>query len=1024
MKFSKLRLLGFKSFVEPAEFLIKPGLTGVVGPNGCGKSNLVEAMRWVMGENSHKNMRASGMDDVIFSGSGSRPSRNTAEVTLFVDNAERKAPAAFNSDDELQVSRRIERESGSVYRVNGKDVRAKDVQLLFADASTGARSPSMVGQGRIGELISAKPTARRALLEEAAGISGLHSRRHEAELRLRAADQNLERLEDVIGQLESQLESLKRQARQANRYRSISANIRKTEGFLFFLRWTAAKEAEATATSSHNQSMSKVGESAQDQAKTAKQQAIVAQSLPALRDQEAARAAGLQRLKIARNQIDEDIARIEKRRLELGQRVEQLRNDIEREQKAGDDHGQMLEKLDSEEAELNRQSHDSENSEQNIKQALNEASKKLGKSESEFSELTASLAQASANKRQLEANLKDLAGRKVRLEGEVEQTAAELDLVIKEITELPGPGRHQSQITELEGEISDSEKQVKDAEEYGLTSLKAEHDARPPLSAAHSELERIETEARTLTKIINSAGQDLFAPVIDTIKVEPGYEVALGVALGEDLDISIDASASVYWGLIEPGSGDPPLPLSVQPLSQSVKAPAELQRRLNQVGVVEEADGAELQKHLRPGQVLVTKGGEIWRWDGYVASADAPTAAAQKLANKNRLIELDHEAVLATKKLRELEGRFNSLKTRSELAHISEREARDGWRELQKQLLQAREQLAFAERAVGQISSRRSVLEETSDRLKREIGECAAAIDEANGEFDKLQDLEQLEEKLNTLRARVGEDRAQMAEARAAFEGMSREAEARGRRLQAIIAERESWQERMLGAQKQKTILVRRSEEARAELSEIEEAPDEVESKRTSLANQIDAAEAARKNAADKLARTESELAQADRLAKQALLALSDAKEASARAEERVTAAKERRSDIEERIVEELNCQPHETRQLAELEENSKLPDVAQIERSLERLKSERERLGAVNLRAEAEQVELVEQHETIIAERDDLIEAIKRLRHGITSLNKEGRERLLEAIDEVNVHFKRLFTHLFGGGQRRTAIN
>ena len=217
MEFSKLRLLGFKSFVEPTEFVIERGLTGVVGPNGCGKSNLVEAMRWVMGENSYKNMRASSMDDVIFSGSGSRPARNMAEVALFLNNSTRLAPAAFNDADELQVSRRIEREAGSVYRINGKDVRAKDVQLLFADVSTGARSPSMIGQGRIGELISAKPQARRALLEEAAGISGLHSRRHEAELRLRAAETNLERLDDVVAQLETQIDRLKRQARQATR---------------------------------------------------------------------------------------------------------------------------------------------------------------------------------------------------------------------------------------------------------------------------------------------------------------------------------------------------------------------------------------------------------------------------------------------------------------------------------------------------------------------------------------------------------------------------------------------------------------------------------------------------------------------------------------------------------------------------------------------------------------------------------------------------------------------------------------
>ena len=201
MKLNKLRLLGFKSFVEPTDFQIEQGLTGVVGPNGCGKSNLVEALRWVMGETSHKSLRAAGMDDVIFNGTNNRPARNNAEVTLFLDNADRSAPAQFNEHETLEVSRRIEREKGSLYRLNGREVRARDVQLLFADASTGARSPALVHQGRIGEIIQAKPEQRRRVLEEAAGVAGLHARRHEAELRLKAAETNLDRLEDVIGQL-------------------------------------------------------------------------------------------------------------------------------------------------------------------------------------------------------------------------------------------------------------------------------------------------------------------------------------------------------------------------------------------------------------------------------------------------------------------------------------------------------------------------------------------------------------------------------------------------------------------------------------------------------------------------------------------------------------------------------------------------------------------------------------------------------------------------------------------------------
>src|ERR687889_977643 len=250
MKLTRLRLLGFKSFVEPTDFLIEPGLTGVVGPNGCGKSNLVEALRWVMGETSHKSMRASGMDDVIFSGSGSRPARNTAEVHLTIDNTDRTAPAAFNDGDQLDVMRRIEREEGSVYRINGREVRARDVQILFADAATGARSPALVRQGQISEIIAAKPQARRRILEDAAGIAGLHARRHEAELRLKAADDNLVRVKDVLREIETQLESLKKQGRQAARYRNLSAEIRRHEALQFAIAYAEARE-QAALTEQH-----------------------------------------------------------------------------------------------------------------------------------------------------------------------------------------------------------------------------------------------------------------------------------------------------------------------------------------------------------------------------------------------------------------------------------------------------------------------------------------------------------------------------------------------------------------------------------------------------------------------------------------------------------------------------------------------------------------------------------------------------------------------------------------------------
>src|SRR5271168_2860380 len=328
MKFTKLHLAGFKTFVEPVDFQIEPGLTGIVGPNGCGKSNLVEAMRWVMGENSSKNMRASGMDDVIFSGGGGRPARNFAEVALILDNGARTAPAAFNDCDAIEVSRRIERESGSTYRVNGREVRAKDVQLLFADASTGARSPAMVRQGQIGEIIAAKPQARRLILEEAAGVSGLHSRRHEAELRLKGAEDNLLRVEDVLKQIDAQVESLKRQARQSSRYKNLSATIRRHEALARLIAWRDHEAAFAEARRRLDADLIEVAERTRAQGEAARLQALAAAALPPLRDEEARRGAALHRIALARETLAGEEKRAREREAELERRMAQFAGDL------------------------------------------------------------------------------------------------------------------------------------------------------------------------------------------------------------------------------------------------------------------------------------------------------------------------------------------------------------------------------------------------------------------------------------------------------------------------------------------------------------------------------------------------------------------------------------------------------------------------------------------------------------------------------------------------------------------------
>ena len=419
MKFTRLKLHGFKSFSDLTELYLEPGLTGIVGPNGCGKSNLVEALRWVMGESSYKAMRASGMDDVIFNGSGNRPARNSAEVTLVLDNSDRTAPAAINSADILEITRRIEREDGSVYRVNGKEVRARDVQLLFADASTGAHSPALVRQGQIGELISAKPQARRALLEEAAGISGLHSRRHEAELRLKGAEQNLERVDDVINQVTQQLEQLKKQARLATRYRGLSGEIRKAEATLFHIRWITARAAENETEAEQGRLINDLAGAQHVELEAQKVLFMADQAVQPLRDREAAAGAALQRLTILAEQLAEEARRAEARRQELSERIGQTESDGSRERALLEESDEALKLSDDERARLEAEALGEEAAFAAAKLGAEEAMSAVRAAEAEARVAADLEAQVKARRAQARRGAEDAAIRIVRLKQQI-----------------------------------------------------------------------------------------------------------------------------------------------------------------------------------------------------------------------------------------------------------------------------------------------------------------------------------------------------------------------------------------------------------------------------------------------------------------------------------------------------------------------------------------------------------------------------------------------------------------------------
>jgi len=1014
MKLTRLRLIGFKSFVEPTDFHIEPGLTGVVGPNGCGKSNLVEAVRWVMGEASYKAMRAAEMDDVIFSGNADRPARNHAEVAVSVDNSDRKAPAAFNDTDTLEVSRRIMREQGSTFRINGREVRARDVTMLFADASTGSRSPALVHQGRIGEIIQARPDQRRRVLEEAAGISGLHARRHEAELRLKAAEHNLARVEDVIGQLATQAAALKTQARQAVRYRNISGQVRRTEALLFHLRWLAANAEVAEAERTRDEAVRIVAERTSGQTVAATRQTELAAALPPLREAEAGAAAALQRLIIARETLEREEARAKERIAELDRRLEQFAADLQREQKHAADAAAALDGLAAEEATLTAEAQANAASLMSVNEQVAKAEAALAVSETSFADITGALADLTARRNQL-----------LSVQAEQEQRAARLAAELVEIeTGLAATGGEEADLGSLtaamnaaQASLIEAENAAKEAETAHSQARQAMDAAREPLAAAERRVQRLETEARTIRKILAVESKNLWPPVMDALTVAEGYEKALGAALGDDLDAPVDSSAPMHWRGAAIDAADPQLPDGVVALSHYVAAPPELARRLNQIGVVERADGTRLAAVLKAGQRLVSREGDVWRWDGFAAAAHAPTGAARRLAERGRLQGIETELATARSEVEAKQADVATAEAAAAAAASAESQARDHWREAQRGYDEAREQHAAAEREISRNAARLSALREAQQRLSAGRDEAVNASQEAQGALAALPAAADLEAKLAAINEVIAQDRSTLAEVRVEAQAITREAELANRRLQAIAAERHAWMQRKDSATGHIATIGERAAVAGKERSELEAAPQKFAAERQALIGQVEAATVARRAAADRLAQAEAELAEADKAARAALEAVGEARAEAARAEERCEAAKRRCADIRHEINERLELEPDGVAELAEIKPGAELPQIAEVEARLERIQRERERLGAVNLLAEQELRDVEAQHAKLTGERDDLVEAIRRLRQGIHSLNHEARERLLASFATVNDNFKKLFNELFGGG-------
>jgi chromosome segregation protein len=980
---------------------IEAGMTGIVGPNGCGKSNVVEGLRWVMGESNARQMRGGEMDDLIFAGTDQRPARNLAEIKLRLDNSKRTAPAEFNNDDEIEIIRKIERGKGSGYAVNGRPARAKDVQLLFADSATGARSSGMVSQGRIGAIVGAKPVDRRALLEEAANITGLHSRRHEAELRLRGAETNLERLDDVIAGLIEQRESLRKQARQASRYRSVADRIRKAEAQLLLSKWTTAEAGLASCEADLRTIRLAVAAKTEAAAKSATLRTELAAALPPLREAETAKAAEYQRLLIGREELGREEERVREALERLRAQQDQISKDMSREMALRDDATSANDSLGSEITELQARINNATPQRDAANRELDIAREGARIADSALAEASAQLRAAAATRTSLANRIADLQTRK----GAAESARATLD-----IAQMTSEAESAQTAHEEAEAACGLRRTALDAAEHALGD--AQGMAEIAVSAqrdALSHLTRLQAEIDALQFLLADTGNPDEVPVGDLLTVRDGMEDALAAYLAEELNAPIKSGASSYWrggsgGDLRPAEGS-------QPLADFIDGAPDLAATLAGVGIVEDAATAEtMQASLTPGQALTTISGGLWRWDGFVRKTGAGDKSAERIRQRQRLDNLQKDAVSASRDGDSRQQARNDCEKNLAACRETLSQARAYATAGEQDLATARRRAESDALKLQAAQDRVADLQTTLDTVSSELLSCEAEA-KAMGDDAALAKAEAA--------ARTGAEAARegLSEAMQAVSQLNEVVRAATQRMSECERERKAWLDRLDGAAARVTEMQNRLADGKTEEDRLHALPGEIERQRHEMADRLETASTARQDAGDALQQAETALASAEADQREQDSALASVRETLIRGEGQQERLGETLTGLRASITEKLSCAPQDIGTIADVSDATTLPDIETLDDRLQRLIRERDNIGPVNLRAEAEMEEVSQRITSMEEERDDLLAAIAKLRAAISQLNREGRERLLRSFAEVNGHFKTLFKQLFGGG-------
>ncbi|MGQ0527527.1 MAG: chromosome segregation protein SMC [Alphaproteobacteria bacterium] len=1025
IQFTSLRIHGFKSFVDRTELDIGTGLNGIVGPNGCGKSNLVEAMRWIMGENSPKRMRGSGMEDVIFNGTTQRPPRNSAEVTLILDNTSRTAPAAYNNTDEIEITRRIERDHGSTYKINGKTVRARDVQMFFADTVTGANSPSLVSQGRIAQIINSKPFERRLILEESAGITGLYARRHEAELRLKAADTNLRRVDDILAGQETRLGELKRQARQATRYRNVSGQIRELEIILAWLEWQALEERMKLTRAKFDEAESAVSEKMGVVTQLTKTQETQARDLPYFRQKEAESAAALQNKRINLQRLEDEIARHDEALQEAKDQFEQMTADKAHENHVAEESQALSLRLEEEKNGIVAEQ-ESESGHFAARQAARDTLEgKVQALEEQYNTMMQASAEAKAQKKALEQQVEQNAGRIQTLQARKEKAAADLVGVKKDSADAQDLKAIEDDISNLEKLAADLSSEIETLRTMQSASLETVTQAREALAAAESRQSKYMAELSMLQGFFDTKKSGSFAPVLNIVKADEGFEKALSRALGDALLASLDDKAPARWTRRH-NLELPALPAGIDSIASRIKAPEEMKAALSQIGLVQsEAVGHTNKDTLKPGQSLVSRDGFYWRWDGLAIKPDATDRNTQHLQYKNQLAELEKMKSEIENDVSERQVALQKVQTAHQENETRLKELSEKARANEERLKRDRTQLLTTQEKRVRIESE---LTRLNDTIKMAEEDLHTLQEQVHTDRERLETYESAahakkEQDILSLRQTLLEARETHQGAVRAFDLYEQQQNTRNARLHAIADERINMQNRMIRSRERIRQLEERQTALSAKIKELKNQPQNFEADKQKFFSEIALLEQQRTADADVLAACENDVNETGKLLKQAEGVMGQSREERAHAQALSQALEEQRTTMQNHIVEQFGMQPEILPEQTKIEVESTPEAAEELRHKKERYTRERDNIGPVNLRADDEAQEMEKEVTAMLNERNDLMEAIAELRRGIDTINREARDRLLTAFEHVNAHFKTLFGRLFAGGQAHLAL-